>query len=49
MLAMENETVSSVEGIIDEDVEKCIRNMANLGLKGMASTDNFILDVMTRK
>ena len=49
MLAMENETVSCVEGIIDEDVEKCIRNMANLGLKGMASTDNFILDVMTRK
>ena len=49
MLAMENETVSSVEGIIDEDVEKCIRNMANIGLKGMAATDNLVLDIMTRK
>ena len=49
MLAMENETVSSVEGIIDEDIEKCIRNMANIGLKGMAATDNLVLDIMTRK
>lgn len=49
MLAMENETVSSVEGIIDEDVEKCIRNMANIGLKGMAATDNLVLDIMTQK
>jgi L-cysteine desulfidase len=49
MLAMENETVSSVEGIIDEDIEKCIRNMANIGLKGMAATDDLVLDIMTRK
>ncbi|MCQ2280804.1 MAG: L-serine ammonia-lyase, iron-sulfur-dependent, subunit alpha, partial [Bacteroidales bacterium] len=49
MLAIENTTVSSVEGIIDDDVEKCVRNMANIGLQGMASTDNLVLDIMTRK
>lgn len=49
MLAIENTTVSSVEGIIDDDVEKCVRNMANIGLQGMAATDNFVLDIMTRK
>lgn len=49
MLAIENTTVSSVEGIIDNDVEKCVRNMANIGLQGMAATDNFVLDIMTRK
>ncbi len=49
MLAIENETVTSVEGIIDDDVEKCVRNMANIGLQGMAATDNLVLDIMTRK
>ncbi len=49
MLAVEGRTVSSVEGIIDDDVEKCIRNMANLGIQGMAGTDNYVLDIMTRK
>lgn len=49
MLAIEDKVVTSVEGIIDDDVDKCVQNMADLGLKGMASTDNFVLDVMTRK
>lgn len=49
MLAVENKTVSPVEGIIDEDVEKCVRNMADIGLVGMAATDNLVLDMMTRK
>lgn len=49
MLAIENEVVSSVEGIIDDDVEKCVQNMANIGIKGMSSTDNLVLDIMIRK
>ena len=49
MLAIENTSVSSVEGIIDDDVEKCVRNMANIGLQGMAATDNLVLDIMTQK
>ena len=49
MLAMEDKTVSPVEGIIDEDIEKCIRNLANIGLQGMATTDSLVLDIMTQK
>ncbi len=49
MLAVEDKTVTSVEGIIDDDVDKCVQNMANIGNKGMASTDNFVLDIMTSK
>ena len=49
MLAIENESVSSVEGIIDDDIEKCVQNMANIGLHGMAETDNLVLEMMTQK
>lgn len=49
MLAVEDKAVTSVEGIIDDDVDKCVRNMANIGLKGMSETDNFVLDIMTSK
>lgn len=49
LLAIENETVSSAEGIIDDDIEKCVQNMANIGLQGMAATDNFVLEIMTNK
>ncbi len=49
MLAIEDKTVSSVEGIIDDSVDKCVLNMANIGIKGMAATDNLVLDIMTQK
>ncbi|MBR4638303.1 MAG: serine dehydratase subunit alpha family protein [Bacteroidales bacterium] len=49
MLAIEDEVVTPAEGIIDEDVEKCVRNMAAIGLQGMAATDNLVLDIMTNK
>lgn len=49
LLAIENETVTSAEGIIDDDIEKCVQNMANIGLQGMAATDNFVLEIMTNK
>lgn len=49
MLAVENKSVSSVEGIIDNDVDQCIRNMNSIGIKGMSKTDDLVLDIMTHK
>lgn len=49
LLAIEDKTVTSVEGIIDQDVEKCVRNMADIGLQGMSNTDELVLDIMTGK
>lgn len=49
MLAMEKKTVSSVEGIIDEDVDKCIENLAYIGSEGMNRTDEVVLEIMTSK
>ena len=49
MMAIENKYVSSVEGIIDDDVDKCIRNLAQIGLQGMEETDKLVLDIMTHK
>ena len=47
MLAMENHSVSSVEGIIDDDVDKSIRNLTLIGRDGMNETDHLILKIMT--
>lgn len=49
ILAMDNKFVTSVEGIIDNDVDQCIRNLVNIGTRGMAGTDQCILDIMTNK
>ncbi|MBO4655370.1 MAG: serine dehydratase subunit alpha family protein [Bacteroidales bacterium] len=49
MLAIENKTVSSVEGIITDDVDQCILNMNAIGTKGMSRTDELVLDMMTHK
>jgi L-cysteine desulfidase len=49
MLAIDDEVVTPAEGIIDEDVDKCVQNMANIGSRGMAATDNLVLDIMTHK
>lgn len=49
MMAMENKYVKSVEGIIDDDVDKSIENLTLIGSKGMCETDKIILDIMTHK
>ena len=49
MLAIEDEVVTSAEGIIDDDVDRCVQNMASIGTRGMAATDSLVLDIMTRK
>ena len=49
MMAMQQRYVTSVEGIIDDDVDKCIRNMTRIGSVGMNETDRVVLDIMTHK
>lgn len=49
LLAMENECVSSIEGIIDDDVDKTIKNLTKIGAIGMSETDKLVLDIMTEK
>lgn len=49
MLAMQHRHVTSVEGIIDDDVDQSIRNLTAIGSLGMNETDRFVLDIMTNK
>ena len=49
MLAMQHKYVTSVEGIIDDDVDQSIRNLTAIGSRGMDDTDRFVLDIMTHK
>lgn len=49
MMAMENRYVTSLEGIIDEDPDLCIRNLASVGSYGMEETDKLVLHIMTHK
>ncbi len=49
MLAMQGECVSAVEGIIDDDVDRSIRNLVSIGADAMNETDRLVLDIMTHK
>lgn len=49
MLAMQNSAVSSVEGIIDEDVDRSIHNLTSIGREAMQETNRMVVDIMTRK
>ena len=49
IMAMEGRCVTSVEGIIDEDVDQSIRNLTEIGSHGMNETDKLVLDIMTHK
>ena len=49
MLAMQGNCVSSVEGIIDDDVDQSIRNLVSIGAEAMNETDRRVLDIMTHK
>lgn len=48
-LAMAGVSATKLDGIIDEDAEDSIRNLANLGSAGMDQTDRVILDMMIAK
>lgn len=49
MMAMDGHCVTSVEGIIEEDVDRSIRNLTRIGRDGMCETDRMVLDIMTHK
>ena len=49
LMAMEHRCVTSVEGIIEENVDKCVRNLTRIGRDGMNETDRLLLEIMTHK
>ena len=49
LMAMDGHCVTPVEGIIDEDVDRCIRNLTDIGRDGMNETDRLVLNIMTNK
>ena len=49
MMAMDGRCVSPVEGIIEEDVDRCIRNLTAIGREGMDENDRRVLRIMTNK
>lgn len=49
MMAMEHRCVTPVEGIIENDVDRSIRNLTRIGRDGMNETDRLVLDIMTHK
>ena len=49
LLSMEGKCVTSAEGIVDDDVDKCIHNLTSIGADAMRATDDMVLDVMTHK
>lgn len=49
LLSIEGKCVSSVEGIIDDDVDRSIRNLTSIGADAMNKTDEMVLEIMTHK
>ncbi len=49
LMAMDNKVLSSLEGITDNDVDKTIQNLTDIGSDGMLQTDKMVLDIMTSK
>ena len=49
LLSMEGKCVTSAEGIVADDVDKCIHNLTSIGADAMRATDDMVLDIMTHK
>ncbi|MDP4206091.1 MAG: L-serine ammonia-lyase, iron-sulfur-dependent, subunit alpha [Bacteroidota bacterium] len=49
LLAMEGIGISHLDGIIEKDIEKTIRNVGRIGSTGMVETDKLILHTMVCK
>ncbi len=49
LLALKDISVSEIEGIVDDDIERTIVNLGRLGSVGMKETDEIILDIMMSK
>lgn len=48
-LAMQHSYADSTEGIVENDIDRTIRNLTRIGHDGMQVTDDLILDIMTHK
>lgn len=48
-LAMQHSFADSTEGIVEDDIDRTIRNLTRIGHDGMQVTDDLILDIMTHK
>jgi len=49
MMAIENICVASTDGIIEDDVDKSLDNLASIGRDAMLEMDNVVLNIMTDK
>ena len=49
VLALRGTCIPSTDGIIEDDIEKTIRNLSAIGSVGMQATDRMILDIMLCK
>jgi len=49
MLAMDGIGIDRREGIVEDDIELCIANLARLGSDGMQEADRVVLDIMVSK
>ena len=49
LLSMEGKCVTSAEGIVDDDVDRCIHNLTSIGADAMLATDDMVLGIMTHK
>jgi len=49
VLALRGTCIPSTDGIIEDDVEKTIRNIGTIGSAGMKATDRMILEIMLCK
>ncbi len=49
VLALRDTCIPSTDGIVEDDVEKTIRNIGAIGSRGMKETDRMILDIMLCK
>lgn len=49
MLAMQGCSVGSLEGIIDEDVDRSIHNLTSIGREAMEETNRMVVEIMTSK
>ena len=49
VLALRGTCIGETDGIIEDDIEKTIRNVGRIGSQGMQSTDRMILDILLCK
>ena len=49
MLAIQGECVTSIEGIIDNDMDNSVHNFTRIGKDAMDETDKYVLDIMVKK